>query len=132
MFIMSVYSAWSIKLGLMDTDINPLFALLMVLLSIYGLWVIIKTASAYLFRSGKGNFNAGARYAPATSRSLSVVRVMLILSLTVYAVALAVFGLGFYRDWLFVVSIFSGVAIGVSAILCVIVQLFSSVAQKLT
>ena len=46
--VMGVYSAWAVKLGIIDTDTNPLFALAMVLLSIYGLWVVVRRASKYL------------------------------------------------------------------------------------
>ena len=47
-FVMSVYSAWAIKLGFIDTGMNPLFALAIVLLSIYGLWAVVRRASDYL------------------------------------------------------------------------------------
>ncbi len=51
-FVMFLYSAWALKLGLIDTSMNPLFALLMVPLSIYGLWVIVRKATAHVARLG--------------------------------------------------------------------------------
>ena len=54
-FVMAGYSAWAFKLGVIDADTNPLFALIMVLLSIYGLWVIIRNASARVLRTAEGN-----------------------------------------------------------------------------
>jgi hypothetical protein len=53
MFAMIVYSAWAIKLGVIDTDTHPIFALAMVLLSIYGLWVLVRRASEHLIRWGE-------------------------------------------------------------------------------
>ena len=54
-FLMIVYSLWAFKLAVLDTDINPLFALTMVLLSIFGLWVIVRKSSHYLVRVIEGN-----------------------------------------------------------------------------
>ncbi len=54
-FVLCLYSAWAIKLGFIDTDTNPLFALAMVLLSIYGLWVAVRKASKYLVRVIEGS-----------------------------------------------------------------------------
>jgi len=47
-FVMGVYLTLAIKLGIIDTDTNPLFALAMVLLSIYVLWIVVRRASKYL------------------------------------------------------------------------------------
>lgn len=44
MFAMCVYSIWAIKLG-MASNLDPLFALAMVGLSIYGLWVLVSHVS---------------------------------------------------------------------------------------
>ena len=52
-FVMGLYSAWAFKLGLIDTETNALFALTMVLLSIYGLWVIVSKTSAHIARLGE-------------------------------------------------------------------------------
>jgi hypothetical protein len=34
-----IYAIWAVKIGLIDSDIRPLFAILMIGLSIYGLWI---------------------------------------------------------------------------------------------
>ncbi len=60
MFVMCVYSAWAVKLGIIDADTNLLFALTMVLLSIYGLWVVVARASEYLVRFIEGSSEADA------------------------------------------------------------------------
>ena len=46
-----LYAVWSVKLGIIDANTNPLFAIAMVVFSIYGLWVIAKRISDYLVRS---------------------------------------------------------------------------------
>ena len=38
---MLFYSTWALKLGVIDSDVNPAFSFPAVLLSIYGLWVIV-------------------------------------------------------------------------------------------
>ena len=58
--MMPLYSAWAVKLGVIDAATNPLFAVTMVLLSIYGLWVIVRKASEYLVRIIEGNGEADA------------------------------------------------------------------------
>lgn len=55
MFIMATYSAWAVKLGLLDSDLHPLFALLMVPLSIYGLWVIVRALAGRVERLIEGD-----------------------------------------------------------------------------
>lgn len=57
--VMAFYSAWAVKLGFVESDINPLFAAVIVLLSIYGLWVVVRQASEFLVRSLDGNPTVG-------------------------------------------------------------------------
>jgi hypothetical protein len=45
MVAMLLYSAWAIKIGLLDSNMNPLFAIAMVGLSIIGLWIIVGRAA---------------------------------------------------------------------------------------
>jgi len=45
LFAMATYSAWAIKIGLIDSNMNTLFAIPLVGLSIFGLWTIVGWAS---------------------------------------------------------------------------------------
>lgn len=58
--VLAAYSAWAFKLGVIDTDTPPLFAVTMVLLSIYGLWAIIRKTSEHLVRIVEGNSASNA------------------------------------------------------------------------
>jgi len=59
-FLVGLYAAWAFKLAVIDTELNPLFALTMVLLSIYGLWIVVRKASEYLARTIEGSDEADA------------------------------------------------------------------------
>lgn len=50
-FAMAVYSAWAVKF-LVSESPSPLFGLLALVLSIYGLWVIIRNVSDYWLKKG--------------------------------------------------------------------------------
>ena len=57
-FVVPFYCAWAVKLGLIDSDIHPLFALLMIALSAYGLWIITErvTRRVTSIVSGEANY----------------------------------------------------------------------------
>jgi hypothetical protein len=57
-FVVPVYCAWAVKLGLIDSNIHPLFAMLMIGLSAYGLWIITDrvTRRVTSIVSGAGNY----------------------------------------------------------------------------
>jgi len=59
-FVVGLYAVWAVKLGFIDTEMNQLFAVTMVLLSIYGLWVVVRKASEYLIRTIERNEQADA------------------------------------------------------------------------
>lgn len=57
MFVMATYSIWAFKLSILDSDTHPLFALVMVSLSIYGLWVVVKKLADYAERAIEGELS---------------------------------------------------------------------------
>ena len=56
--LMPLYSAWAIKLAIVETETNLLFATTIVLLSIYGLWVLVENATGFLSRVITGHNGA--------------------------------------------------------------------------
>ncbi len=40
-FLLFVSGAWAVRLVLLNSDVNPLFALAAISLSVYGLWVLV-------------------------------------------------------------------------------------------
>jgi hypothetical protein len=57
-FAIVAYSAFALKIGFIDSNVHPLFALFMVLLSIYGLWRIVGALAAHAERLIKGDAEA--------------------------------------------------------------------------
>ena len=48
MLLVCLYGAWAAKTVVIDSDINPLFAISLAVLSTYGLWIIVKRISDYV------------------------------------------------------------------------------------
>jgi hypothetical protein len=57
-FVVPVYCVWAVKLALIDSNIHPLFAMLMIGLSAYGLWIITNriTRRVTSIVSGEANY----------------------------------------------------------------------------
>ena len=51
------YAIWAVKLGLIDSNIHPVFAIVMIALSTYGLWVASDRVTRHVTRIVSGEAN---------------------------------------------------------------------------